>query len=76
MNKLKNYDGYKITETEWGYYVVISSTKKNYMSTYEYDGACGTKEEVEKFLKEHTFEEVEKAYKDWCVYLECREQIY
>ena len=39
MQKLKDYNGYRITPTDWGYYVVISDTKANQMRTYEYDGA-------------------------------------
>lgn len=76
MKKLQEYDGYKIIDTDWGYIVVISSTKWNAMITYEYDGACGTHEEVEEFLKDSTFEHVCKVFDDQCVYKECVEQIY
>lgn len=76
MKKLKDYDGYKIVDTDWGYYITIGSTKDNQMRTYEYDGACGTHEEVEDFLKKHTFREVVSAYHDQWVYCECIEQIY
>ena len=75
MNKLKDYNGYRITDTDWGYYVVISSTKHNQMRTYEYDGACGTHDEVEDFLKKHTFTEVVKEFANMLVYLECVEEI-
>lgn len=76
MKKLKDYNGYRITPTEWGYYVVISSTKANYMITYEYDGNCSTLEDLEDYLKKHTFYEVVKDFKDQYVYMECKEQIW
>lgn len=38
MKKLKDYDGYKISKADWGYYVCISSTKANKMLSYAYDG--------------------------------------
>ena len=56
--------------------MVISSTKHNQMRTYEYDGACGTHDEVEGFLKKHTFTEVVKEFAKQFVYLECVEEIY
>lgn len=76
MKKLQDYDGYMITPADWGYYITIGSTPHNVMITYEYDGACGTYEEVEDFLKTHTFEQVRKAYAEQYVYKECEEQIY
>lgn len=76
MKKLKDYDGYQITPTEWGYYVVISSKKANQMRTYEYDGACGSAEQVEEELKKYTFDTMVKRYRDQCVYCECVEQIW
>ena len=76
MKKLKDYNGYRITPTEWGYYITIGDTKANRMITYEYDGACGTYDEVEKFLKENDFKTVVRAYHEQCVYCECVEQIY
>lgn len=76
MQKLKNDNGYRITKAEWGYYITIASTKANQYRHYEYDGACGTFEEVEKFLQEHTFDEVAKAFYEQCVYCECVEPIY
>lgn len=75
MKKYQDYNGYRITPAEWGYYVMISDEKANKMVTYEYDGNCGTYEEVEEFLKTHTFNEVVKAFKEQCVYCECVEQI-
>lgn len=76
MQKLKDYDGYQITPTEWGYYVVISSKKANQMRTYEYDGACGSAEQVEEELKKYTFNTMVKRYAEQCVYCECVEQIW
>lgn len=76
MKKLKDYDGYKITPTEWGYYVAIASTKRNQFRTYEYDGACATLEQVEDELKKHSFDEIVKRYREQFVYCECVEQIY
>lgn len=76
MKKLKDYDGYQITDTNWGYYITLGSTKYNQMRTYEYDVACGTREEVEDFLKKHTFKEIVKAFREQFVYLECVEEIY
>lgn len=76
MKKLKDYDGYKIVKTDWGYYVTISSTKANYMITYEYDGNCSTYEDLEEYLKKHTFQEVVKDFYNQCVYMECKEQIW
>ena len=76
MNKLKNDNGYRITKAEWGYYITIASTKANQYRHYEYDGACGTLEEVEAYLKSHSFEEVVKDFRNQCVYCECVEQIY
>lgn len=76
MKKLKDYNGYRITPADWGYYITISDTKENRMITYEYDGACGTYDEVEKFLKENDFKTVVRAYREQCVYCECVEQIY
>lgn len=76
MKALKDYDGYRVTPTEWGYYVTISSTKHNQFRTYEYDGACGNKEQVEAELKKYSFPEIVKRYREQCVYCECVEQIY
>lgn len=76
MQKLKDYNGYRITPTDWGYYVVISDTKANQMRTYEYDGACGTAESIEQELKSHSFSDMVKRYRDQFVYCECVEQIY
>lgn len=76
MKKLKDYDGYQITDANWGYYITLGSTKRNQMRTYEYDGACGTRDEVEDFLKKHTFNQIVKAFREQFVYLECVEEIY
>lgn len=76
MKALKNYDGYKITPTNWGYYIVISSTKANQMRTYGYDGSCGSAEQVEAELKKYSFNTMVKRYREQCVYCECVEQIY
>lgn len=76
MKALKEYDGYKITPTEWGYYITIGSTKRNQMRTYEYDGACGSAEQVEAELKKYSFDEIVKRYREQFVYCECVEQIY
>ena len=78
MKKMKDCDGYRITKADegWGYYIQIGSLKANVIISYEYDGACGTFEEVEKFLKDHSFEEVRKAFHDQYVYCECIEPIW
>lgn len=76
MKKMQEYDGYKITPVEWGYYITIGSTAHNQMRTYEYDGACGTYDEVEDLLKTHSFGQVVDEYAKQFVYLECVEQIY
>ena len=75
MKKLKDYDGYKITKADWGYYVCISSTKANKMLSYEYDGNCASYEELDKYLSTHTFEQVIKDFAKQFVYLECVEEI-
>lgn len=69
------YNGYRITPTEWGFYVTIASEKHNQFRTYEYDGACGTREQVEAELKKYSFEEIVKRYREQCVYCECVEEI-
>lgn len=74
MKKLKDYDGYKITPTDWGFYVGIASTKRNQFRTYEYSG--GKAEEVEAELKKYSFDEIVKRYREQFVYCECVEQIY
>ena len=75
MQKLKDYDGYKITKADWGYYVCISSTKANKMLSYEYDGACATYEELDEYLSTHTFKQVIEDFANQFVYLECVEEI-
>lgn len=75
MQKMVDYDGYKIVPTDWGYYVTISSTDANKCISYEYDGHCATREELDKFLSEHSFDEVRKAFREQFVYCECVEEI-
>lgn len=72
-----NYgDGaYRIVDCGNYYIVVIASDKANVMRTYEYDAGCGSIEEVEKELKEHTFDEIKAMYREQCVYCECEEMI-
>ena len=68
--------GYRITDTGEGYYeVVISDEKANETRYYEYSGTFETLEEVEKYLKEHTYLETIRHYRDMCVYCECMERI-
>ena len=76
MKKLNNYNGYTITPTDWGYYIVIASEKHNQIRHYEYSGGCGTLEQVEKELQANDFGEIAKRYREQCVYCECVEQIY
>lgn len=78
MKKLQDYDGYKLVKAAdgWGYYVTIGSTKANKMISYEYDGGCATYDELENYLKTHTFEQVVKDFREQFVYCECVEPIY
>lgn len=71
-------DGYyrvSVADEGWGYYITIASDRANQMRTYEYDGGCGTVEEVEAELKKYTFEQIVKRYREQCVYLECVEEL-
>lgn len=69
--------GYRITDTGEGYYyVLLSDEKANEVKHYQYDSCCGSLEEVENYLKKHTYNTIVKAYRDMCVYCECTEQIY
>lgn len=79
MRKLKRGSdtGYRITDTGEGYYeVVISDINANETRYYEYSGTFETLEEVEKYLKRHTYEAIVKHYREMWVYCECVEQIY
>lgn len=68
---------YRIVEASegWGFYVMIASDKRNEFRTYEYDRACGTKADIEKELREHSFDQIVKHYRDQYVYLECVEAL-
>lgn len=68
---------YRVVEASegWGYYVIIASDRYNEMRTYQYDGACGTKAEVEAELKKYSFAEIVKRYREQYVYLECVEAL-
>lgn len=71
----KNSDiGYKITDSGegWGYYITIGNGKE--YRHYEYSGAFQTLEEVEKYLKKHSYDKIVEDFKNWCVYLECVEE--
>ena len=79
MKKLKRGSdtGYRITDSGEGYYyVTISDLKANETRYYEYSGTYESLEEVEEYLKNHTYNTIVKAYRDMCVYCECIEQIY
>ena len=69
-------DGYRIIDDGHYYTIVISDEKANKCVTYEYDAACGSLEDVEKELQEHTFNEMVKRYSEQCVYCECVEELY
>lgn len=69
-------DGYyriTVADEGWGYYIMIASDKHNQFRSYEYDGACGTFEEVEELLKNSTFSDIVKRFKEEYVYLACVE---
>ena len=76
MNKLHNDNGYRVIDHGRWYYITIASTKHNQYRNYEYDAGCGTIQEVEQELRNHTFEEIVKLYKEQYVYLDCIEAIY
>lgn len=64
-----------VVDEGWGYYVYIASDKHNQFRTYQYDGGCGTKEQVEAELEKHTFAEIVRMYKEQWVYCECVEAL-
>lgn len=73
-----NYPGdgyYRIVQEDWGYRIYIASDKYNQYRTYEYDGGCETRDEVEKELQTHTFPQIVKLYRDLYVYCECVEEL-
>lgn len=69
------YNGYTIKDSGegWGYYVTIANGKQ--IRYYEFSGTYNTLDDVEKYLKSHTFNEVVNDFKEWCVYLDCVEQV-
>lgn len=77
MKKLVNGSdtGYRITPTEWGFYIFITDEKANECRNYEYSGGCGTLESVEAELKKYTYRQIVKRYYEQCVYCECVEQL-
>ena len=78
MKKLEkgSSTGYAIADTGEGCYeVVISDEEVNETRYYEYSGTYETLEEVEKYLKEHTYLETVAHYHDMWVYCECMERI-
>ncbi len=79
MRKLtKNSDtGYRITDTGEGYYYICLSDKKaNECRHYEFSGTNNTIEEVEKYLKTHTYKTIVERFREMWVYCECVEQLY
>lgn len=78
MKKLSktNENGYRITPDTGVYYIYLQDEKANVGISYEYDAGCGTLEEVEKELQEHTFSEMRKRYAEQYVYCECVEPLY
>lgn len=69
--------GYRITDTGEGYYnIVLSDEKVNECRYYEYSGTYDTLDEVEKYLKTHTYKTIVKHFRDMWVYCECVEQLY
>lgn len=76
MKKLQGDNGYKVTPTEWGFYVFISDEKANECRTYEYSGGCGTLKSVTAELEKYTYKTIVKRYADQYVYCESVEQLY
>lgn len=77
-SRTKSYGGdgyYKITECDGYYLIGIASDKANLFVTYEYDSACGSKQEVEEELRKYSFSEIRKRYYDQCVYCLCQEML-
>lgn len=75
MQQLKNNNGYKIKQRDGYYSVTIASFERNEFRHYEYSSTYETIEQVEKELKECSFDEIVKRYADRWVYLECIEPI-
>ena len=77
MQKLKKDDviGYKISDSDegWGYYITIGNGKE--YRHYEFSGTYNTIEDVTKYLETHDYDRIVKDFKEWCVYLECIEQV-
>lgn len=77
MKKLeKNSDvGYSITDSGegWGYYITIANGKE--YRHYEFSGTYNTLEDVTEYLEKHDYNKIVKDFNEWCVYLECIEQV-
>lgn len=66
---------YRIIDCD-GYYIIsIASDKAGAFVTYEYDAACGTREEVEKELRKYDFWTIVNRYREQCVYRVCVEAL-
>lgn len=71
----KGKSGYSIYETEYSYNIDLTSIRDNVSIGYEYSKTNETLEEVEKFLKEHSFKEIVKEFDRRWVYCSYVEEI-
>lgn len=79
MNKLqKGCDtGYLITDSGDGYYdIFITDEKANECRWYEFSSTGGTLEEVEQYLKTHTYPTIVKSFREAWVYCASVEQLH
>lgn len=61
--------GYRITDSLEGYYnIFITDEKENECRWYEFSSTNDTLEEVEQYLKKHTYSTIVKKFDEMWVY--------